>query len=213
MFMKENLFNNSEKNQTKQETSQMQDNKLNTNNTNEKVNIQEELQNVEYGKNMTENMKENNNNINLQKNAQNLTAENNQNNVEVVSSVPADNNQQSFENIGTKLNKKDRASIIILVFGIVSLVICAFLLGVYGSNLIHHLTATNEEQAGAALGAVIAFIYFGFPSLFFAIISSALNITAFALSKQKRILKLVFMILSIVAVILSIAGLVLIQME
>lgn len=103
-----------------------------------------------------------------------------------------------------KIDKKNHISNILFIFGSVLFVLAFILMCLFGTAVVDHIYAPEDNQAGTALGMVLTFIYFGLPSLIAGIISCALTITAFLLGNKQKILKLVFMILSILATLLTI---------
>ena len=116
--------------------------------------------------------------------------------------IPPQNAQKS---------KKDTASTVLLIIGTILFCVSLFLVILFGDSVANHFSPENDQEAGTAIGVVLTFIYFGFPSLIVSIASSVLNITAFCLSRKQKILKLIFMTLSIITAIISIVLCVLIN--
>ena len=71
-------------------------------------------------------------------------------------------------------------------------------------SVIKHLLNTEENTVGTALGMVLSFTYFGTPGLALSFVSSILNIISVAISKDRRIVKIVFMTLSLLLLIIGI---------
>ena len=108
-------------------------------------------------------------------------------------------------------SKKEKASNILFIIGAIFLIIGFIILWFFADSVYDYLVAEGNEQAGAALGVVLMAVYFGFPGLVVSAIATALHIASFVLSKNRRVLKLIFMILAIAVLLLQILFFILIN--
>ncbi len=115
--------------------------------------------------------------------------------------INATENTQPLNN--DKNVKKDKASLILLIIGIVLFVITLVLTILFGIMSIEFFLSSGGEQIGTALGYAIYLAYFGLPAMITGVIASILNIISVALSKKRRGIKITFMILSIVVTIMT----------
>ena len=113
--------------------------------------------------------------------------------------INATENTQPLNN--DKNVKKDKASLILLIIGIVLFVITLVLTILFGIMSIEFFLSSGGEQIGTALGYAIYLAYFGLPAMIIGIVSSILNIIAVAISNKNRGIKVTFMILSFVVTI------------
>lgn len=112
-----------------------------------------------------------------------------------------------------KLNKKNKASKVLFIFGTILLFLAIIFVCIYGKSVYNHYTTDAGNQGGTALGMVLTFIYFGFIGIIISAIASVLNIVSFSISKNNKLTKLVFMIISILVTILYIIFIILMSIN
>lgn len=101
-----------------------------------------------------------------------------------------------------KIAKRDKASKVLCIIGTIFLVIAFIFMCFFASSVYRYILAEGSEQLVSALELIIIYVYFGFIGVLISIISSILNIVAFAISKKQRTFKLIIMIISIVVTLL-----------
>ncbi len=128
----------------------------------------------------------------------------NQFNSNIIADTENTNNADVSNVDFAKTKKRNKISLALLIVGTILFFLALFLIGLYMDSVIKHLLNTEENTVGTALGMVLSFTYFGTPGLALSFVSSILNIISVAISKDRRIVKIVFMTLSLLLLIIGI---------
>ena len=128
----------------------------------------------------------------------------NQFNSNIIADAENPNNSDVSNADFAKTKKRNKISLALLIVGTILFFLALFLIGLYMDSVIKHLLNTEENTVGTALGMVLSFTYFGTPGLALSFVSSILNIISVAISKDRRIVKIVFMTLSLLLLIIGI---------
>ena len=128
----------------------------------------------------------------------------NQFNSNIIADAKNPNNSDVSNADFAKTKKRNKISLALLIVGTILFFLALFLIGLYMDSVIKHLLNTKENTVGTALGMVLSFTYFGTPGLALSFVSSILNIISVAISKDRRIVKIVFMTLSLLLLIIGI---------
>ena len=128
----------------------------------------------------------------------------NQFNSNIIADAENPNNSDVSNADFAKTKKRNKISLALLIVGTILFFLALFLIGLYMDSVIKHLLNTEENTLGTALGMVLSFTYFGTPGLALSFVSSILNIISVAISKDRRIVKIVFMTLSLLLLLIGI---------
>lgn len=108
--------------------------------------------------------------------------------------------QENIKDI--KTIRKDKASIILLIIGSIVMVLAFICANIFLSCIINYYNASSNPL-GTAISLIVIITYFGVPGIILSAISSILNVIAFIISKQRKKLKLIFMILALITFVYS----------